>query len=253
MKKATLLCGMLLALTASMASAAGVSIHWNACTLGGGIQNQSFLCDDDFAAFKAVGQFKMPAALNGVTGVEFGVDLATASPSLPEWWQFNAGECRAADGLAVTEGTPSAIQCADWAGNNSSGGLAAYNEHFFGPNTAHLLGGFAVPAAKARNLTTTPEYFVYNILLSSTGAVGPPVCDGCLVPACIVFNSVKVVTPPVLGQPDRSIVISDANAVGGNFVTWQGGQGVSSPHGVGCPAATATHRSTWGSVKSLYR
>ena len=253
MKKMILFLGVMLVASAGIASAAGVSLHWNACTSGGGVQSQSFACDDDFAFFQAVGQFKMPATLNGVTGVEFGVDLATASPTLPPWWKFNVGECRAADGLAVTEGTPSALQCPDWAVNAASGGLAAYNEGFFGPNTAHILGGFAVPAAKARSLTTTPDYFVFNILLSSTGAVGPPVCDGCLVPACIVFNSVKVVTPPVIGQPDRSIVISDANVVGGNFITWQGGQGVSSPHGVGCPAATATHRSTWGSVKSLYR
>jgi hypothetical protein len=238
---------MLLALTASVASAAGLQIHWNACG-GAGVQDQAFACDADDAFFQAVAQFQMPVALSGVTGVEFTVDLASASPTLPPWWQFNAGECRDSQ-LAVTEGTPSAVACPDWAGNNASGGLAAYNEGAFGPNTAHILGGFAVAAAKARSLTTTPNYFVFNIIMSSANTVvGPPICPGCQVPVCIVFNGLKVV--PGTAQPT---VISNAAAPGSNFVTWQGGQGTGTILGTVCPQATPTHKSTWGAVKSLYR
>jgi len=253
MKKATLLCGMLLALTASVASAAGgVSIHWNACTLGGGVQDNLFPCNDDTFFFDLMGQFQMPSALNGVTGVEFTVDLASAGPSLPPWWQFNVGECRDSQ-MNVLEGTPSSAQCPDWAANGSSGGLAAYNEGAFGPNTAHILGGFAVPAAKAKNLTTTPNYFAFKVDISTANTVGPPSCPGCLVPVCLVFNGIKVVVPPVAGQPDGSIKISNPRDPGSNFATWQGGQGTGSVLGQSCPAATPTHKSTWGAVKSLYR
>ena len=247
MKKSILFLGMLLLVTAGTASAAGLQIHWGACGASG-TQDQAFACDADDQFFQAVAQFQMSAALAGVTGVEFTVDLASASPSLPPWWQFNAGECRDSQ-LAVTKGTPSAVACPDWAGNNASGGLAAYTEGLFGPNTAHILGGFAVAAAKARALTATPNYFVFNIIMSSANTVvGPPICGGCNVPVCIVFNGLKVVP-----GTNAATVISNASAPGSNFVTWQGGAGVGSLLGQGCPAATPTRRSSWGAVKSLYR
>ena len=46
MKKTILLCGALLALTASVASAAGLNFAWNNCYgEGTGTQNRSFLCN----------------------------------------------------------------------------------------------------------------------------------------------------------------------------------------------------------------
>ena len=51
------------------------------------------------------------------------------------------------------------------------------------------------------------------------------------------------------GQPLGFGDFQLTNAAGGNFyVTWQGG-GVFG----GCPAATPTRNTTWGSVKALYR
>ena len=251
MNKALLLCGLLLLGTAGVASAAGLQFHWNACNAAG-TQDNTFPCDDDAAVFDIMGQFQMPAALVGVTGVEFTVDLAAASPSLPAWWQFNVGECRDSQ-MNILEGTPLASACPDWAANGASGGLAAYNEGTLGPNTAHILGGFAVPAAKAKNLTGTPNYFAFKVDLSTVGTVAAPVCAGCNIPVCIVFNGIKVVVPPVAGQPDGSVKISNPASPGSNFVTWQGGAGVGSLLGQGCPAETPTHKSTWGAVKSLYR
>ena len=250
--KRMLLCSLLLALSASAASASGLSLHWNTCTLGGGTQDATFACDDDFQFFDLVGQFQMPSALNGVTGVEFTLDLASAGTTLPAWWQYNAGECRDSQ-LGMLTGTPSTFFCPDWAANGSSGGLAAYDEGYFGPNTAHILGGWAVPLAKARNLTTTPNYFLFRLEFTTVGTVAAPVCSGCGVPVCIVFNGAKIVVPPVPGQPDGSVKISAARDPGGNFATWQGGAGTGTILGQSCPAATPTHKSTWGAVKSLYR
>ena len=255
MKKVTLLCGMLLAFTASMASAAGVSLHWNHCTLGGGVQNQVFLCDDDFGAFKAVGQFRLPAPLAGVTGIEFTLDLATASPTLPPWWQFNTGECRASN-LSLNAVGPIGESCPDWAGGTAAGGLAAYNEHAFGPNTAHILGGFAVAAARP-NLVATQDWFAFNMVIltdnTTAGGSGGVACPGCDIAACIVFNGIKVVKPVTPGQPDQSVSITGAQIPGGNFVVWQGGLGTGTVLGQTCPAATPTHKSTWSAVKSLYQ
>jgi len=66
-------------------------------------------------------------------------------------------------------------------------------------------------------------------------------CSGCLVPACIVLNSVKLAQPA--GQGDAVI----ANPAASQHVTWQGGGTIE------CPGATPTQSNTWGQIKTLYR
>jgi len=162
-----LLCGLLLVAATGVASAAGLSLHWNNCTAAGGVQNQNFACNDDLTTFSATGQFRMPSALTGVTGAEFTIEMATAGAALPAWWRVNAGECRDGhlnlDGLAAGK-----VGCPDWSGGKAQGGLAAYNEAVFGNNTAHILGGFAVRSIDARNLTDlTQSYFAFNLVVFS--------------------------------------------------------------------------------------
>jgi len=80
-------------------------------------------------------------------------------------------------------------------------------------------------------------------------------CAGCSVPACIICNSTKVATPPVVGQPSRDVLLSGPTDATGtsNFATWQGGGGVVVGTRQGCPAAVPTRNTTWGAVKTLYR
>jgi len=257
MKKVTLLCGMLLALAASVASAApGVNIRWGACFGDGGLSNRNGLCDDDGGTNALVGSFKLGAPITGVSGIEIVIDVATASSSLPPWWQFNQGECRQGSLSMNPTISFSAAACFDWANAGASGGLASYSEGVNGPNTARILGGFAVNPNNLRNLIANREYFGFNALINNVNTVGPPTCDGCTVPACIVLNSVKVVTPPPpAGQPDRSVLLTGPTDATGtsNSCTWQGGIGVVTPKGSGCPLAVSIKNRTWSTVKTLYR
>src|SRR5262245_54366285 len=247
--KKILFCSLLLALSTTVASAAGLSLRWNACVAGGGVQDNSFACDADDQVFDLIGQFQMPTALSGVTGVEFVVDIAFEGAVVPAWWKFNAGECRDSQLNALT-GSPSPAQCPDWAANGGVGGLAAYNEAYFGPNTAHILGGWAVPPTKARNLTATPNYFAFKLEITSTGTVAAPVCGGCNLGACIVFRGLKAALPPVDGQPDGSVIVTGPRAAGSDFATWRGGANVTTLLGTGCPRAVPVRDSSWGAVKA---
>src|ERR1043166_1801338 len=253
MKQPAFLAAMLLAISLSTASAAGLNLHWDNCVAGGGVQNESFACDDDFAAFELVAQFQMPSALNGVTGIEYVLDLAAAGPTLPPWWHFRFDECRP-NQLVVNTAAPIGVGCPDWAGGKASGGVnPLYVPGLLGPNTARIVGASEVSASNARDLTSlTANYFLANLLIltdnTTTSGSSGVACPGCDVPVCIVFNRCLVATPNTLG-----LVINAAQTPGSNFVTWQGGQGVSTFLGSGCPAATPTPASTWGALKSLYR
>jgi hypothetical protein len=250
------LCGLLLALTASIASAAaGVNLRWSACFGDGGTANKTFACNSNTAGSSVlVGSFELGADLLQTSGVEIVVDVATAGATLPAWWDFkNPGSCRTASLVMNPTIAISAANCADWAAGGAAGGLAAYSVGGGGPNTSRMIGGFAI-AVPLADLTGGQEYFAFNAIINNAKTVGTGSCAGCSTPACIVLNSIKCATPPVTGVPSRDVKLSGpTNGTDSNYATWQGGAGVNSNRGQGCPAATPTHKSTWQQVKTLYR
>ena len=252
MKKVTLLCGILLALTASVAAAGqGAIIRWNACLTDGGTINRNFTCDTNTANHVLVGGFELGADMADVSGNEMVIDIASASPNLPAWWHFkNVGTCRQGALSFNTTISPLATNCVDWGNGQSVGGIGAYNIGVRGPNTSRVVAVSAVPPIALANLFSAQEYFSFHLVITSAKTVGSPDCAGCADPVCIVFNSMNITTP--IGANNRRL-IGPANGFDSDYVTWQGGGGVIVGGVPGCGAATPTRTSTWGAVKSLYR
>ena len=251
MKKVTLLCSILLALTATAAAAGpGVNLRWNACAIDGGLPNKNFACNTNAGANQLTASFEVGADISQSSGQELVIDLASASTPLPAWWAFkNAGTCRST-ALAMNLTSSAAGLCVDWASGQATGGIGAYNIGERGPNTARIKIAIAVPAAALADLFAATEYFSCNLNILNLKTVGTGACTGCNDGVCIVFNSIKCTTQEAIR--DRTIT-GAANGTDSNFVTWQGG-GVPVVGGIsGCPAATPTKNATWGKVKSLYR
>ena len=257
MKKVTLLCGLLLAMSATIASASGVGLRWDACLSDGGSVNKAFACNVNTGSNTLVGTFMLDAAgLAQTSGNEVVIDIASASNPLPAWWQTKTGFCRAATSLGmnfVISG--SAANCVDWALGGSAGGIGAYNIGARGANTARIVAALAVPPTSLQDLVGGQEYFSFNILINHLKTVGAGSCAGCTDPVCIVFNSINLTTPILA----NNIKLTGAsNGTDGNYCTWQGGAGVVvNPYpggagGSGCPQATPTRNATWGQVKALY-
>jgi len=246
--RASLVAAML-TLVASSAFAVplpGLNLAWNNCATQGGVQNLDFTCDDNGFQFVAAGSFVLGADLAGVTGVEIILDLISATPTLPAWWDLGPTACR--DALAANPGAPfSNTLCRDWAANSAAGGLASYSSDLGSidpSNTAahrRILAGFAVGTAK-NLLGLTREYYCVNLIVASNGTIAPdPVCAGCTTPVCIVLNSVNVVP----GTNAATIVGSPSLGTSAQ-ITWQGGVSAN------C-SAVPTKNATWGQVKALYR
>jgi len=251
MKKVTLLCGILLALSATVAAAGpGVGLRWTACLSDGGAINRTFACNLNTGTNLLVGTFEMGADLPQVSGNEVVIDLASASNPLPMWWAFkNTGTCRATSLAMNFTYNASAVNCADWAQAQSAGGIGAYNIGARGPNTARIVAAIAVPSTALMDLLGAQEYFSFNLTINNLKSVGTGSCVGCADPVCIVFNSINLTTPILANNVKLS---GPSNGTDGNYCTWQGGGGVSTPGGSGCPQATPTRNATWGQVKSLY-
>jgi hypothetical protein len=252
MKRVTLLCGLLLALSATVAAAGpGVGIRWNACLSDGGLLNKNFACNVNTGTNLLVGTFELNAAgLAQVSGNEVVIDLASATTPLPQWWAFkNTGTCRQT-ALAMNFSISAlAVNCADWAQAQSAGGIGAYNIGARGPNTARIVAAIAVPPTALQNLLGGQEYFSFNVTISNVKSVGTGSCTGCQTPVCIVFNSINLTTPILQNNIKLS---GPSNSTDADFCTWQGGAGVIVGNTPGCGAATPTKNATWGAVKALY-
>jgi len=246
MKKTLILTGVLLALTASLASAGGINLAWNDCFGAGGIAavNKNFACNSNTGNNDMYISFDPPVNIPDVNGSNPLIDLQSASTPLPQWWQMkNVGSCRQNSLSAVSAITGT---CPDtWAGQGVAG-VAAYITTSVVPatplNRARLLGSISVPGAAAANVDPGTEYFCLLIRVNNAKTVGATGCAGCSDPVCIVLNEVLLTSN---NSGDNRIV----NPLASNFVTWQGG----AIGGNGCPAATPTQNKTWGQVKSIYR
>jgi len=236
MKKVVLIAGAMLALTSSLALAGGsINIAWDDCTFpyGVGVADKTVPCLTTGASV-LVASFDPPPPgmphFNGSAGV---VDIQVAGPVLDPWWRLDPAGCRAGKLTGSFDFTSGPFSCVDvWSGLAAGGTdvsvLAADRLRVRTvcavPTVAPILNGY--------------EYYVFKLTLSMAN---PSSCVGCEDPACVVFNSLLLTQPA--GEGDFSITTGPVQ-----FATWRGG---AIPGG--CPATTPTHKSTWGSVKALYR
>jgi len=255
MKKLLVLTGALLVLGASVASAQ-INFAWRNCiaiTAGAqsAQQNITYACDGSAAApFKGVISFIAPQFVSHFVACDAILDIQTANATLPDFWRLGVGECR--DGSfsypVSLSGIGNTGSCRNpYAGANAGGGFQ-YSSGVTGPSRAR------VQLTEARDtefaLVAGAQYIagMFTMDLIKDTDLGDGVCDGCLVPACLVVNQINVLQsagqiPPSLDQNTLT------TAATRQFVTWQGG----AVGGSGCPAETPTKNKTWGSVKALYR
>ena len=250
MKKVTLLCALLLAVSATVAAAAGVGLRWTSCLTDGGAINRTFACNSNNGTNTLIGTFETNAAgLLHTSGNEVVIDLASQSTPLPAWWAFkNAGTCRSAALTMNFVNSALAVNCTDWAVGAAAGGIGAYNIGLRGPNTARLVAALAVAPDNLQDLVSGQEYFSFNLVISNVKTVGG--CAGCSDPVCIVFNSINLTTPVLA---NNIFLTGPSNGTDSNYCTWQGGGSPVVGAVTGCPQATPTRNKTWSQVKSLYR
>lgn len=243
MRKALLMVGALLALSSATAFAQGIDLNWNTCSTNGRTANIASLCTSNAGGSSMVATWYPPANATQVTAVEIYLDYATDSATLPCWWNFATGALPPAgrgSGAVVSDTDPlDTFLCPgnyirDNKGSTGGGWIQT------GPNKAAFR--FAIAAAQAADPDDV-EQFGMSVRIQNTGAAGTTNCPGCLNPSCFVLNRITITQ---LGAPN----IDMTNPVNGNFVSWRSAQFSA---GFGCPAATPTHKATWGSIKALYR
>ncbi len=247
MKRMLLIAGALIALTAVMAplaSAAGpfLGLGWSDCKSGGGAQDDNFACGTNTGVDQLIGTFTPAADVPLLTAFAAVIDLQTNQAALTDWWHMESGGCRAAVGpLASMDFTGGPFGCTDfWNGPAVGAVVLSYDvPGVVGANSARIrVAGSSSAQALANNVT---EYYGFKVTIRRGLTTGAGSCAGCTDAACFVLNSMQLFQPA--GSPGGDPIITTYD-----YVTWRGGTGAGL-----CPDLVPTKKSTWGSVKALYR
>ncbi|MBI5170953.1 MAG: hypothetical protein HZA61_15795 [Candidatus Eisenbacteria bacterium] len=244
MKRLVAFTALLAACFTSTALAAGINLSWNDCGVYGAT-NRSFACNSNtLTGAVLVGSYVPPAGTTAITGNEIVIDLVSAGSTLPAWWQFkNFGSCRQTSLSSSADFTSGPFSCADYWSGLAAGGLAAYlTPYMTMPSRARILLIYAVAVENARPMDETVEYYSFKLTINGAKTVGSPSCSGCVDPVCLVLSQIKITQPAGVGDYRLQSPLDH------QFATWQGGVVIG-----GCPGATPTRNTTWGSLKSQYR
>jgi hypothetical protein len=250
MKKTLLICGALLVFAAPAFAAGFINMQWTDCPPGGGVVNVNNTCTTNSGAVGTlVTSFQPPVDLPQFLGCAGVIDLQTNAAPLNPWWHAEVGGCRASKVSVSFDFSSGPFSCIDFWQGQAAGGM----------DYAVPSPGVAAPSARIRTIQAVPasgigpifvldptaqtpnEYYAFKITISKLLSTGTGACAGCLDKACFVFNSMSLSQPAPV--PDVNLTTGPAQ-----YATYNNGPG----SGL-CPGATPTQKSTWGSVKALYR
>jgi hypothetical protein len=245
---AGLLAGLLLCGASCPAARAdeGLFLSWGDCALGTSSQDRSYACDTNAGDQKLFCAFRMPFAADSVLGLELVVDVQHSSTSMPAWWMFSPGGCRAGTLRPAFDFTGRS-SCHDFFLGNATGGLQGYTvgQPRGSANQARIqMAAAMLPSFGYATLNATDMYYAAILPIPNDYTVGGAACSGCASPACLVLNSILVRRQP--GTAGGDIYLTAPGPDGANFATWQGGAGAD------C-ASVPVRSVTWGQIKGLYR
>lgn len=195
-----------------------------------------------------IGSVRLSAPIPHIDAFGAVVDFQTQSASVPDWWRFDAGGCHAGYATGTIDqpaaGSCTALAYVPIAAGHLAVGLDYWAANFNGSNRIRYqiaLGiDGAVDVPQVDPVLGLDEWGVFRLRISfADKTVGAGACAGCTTGVCAVFSSMT------FDDGGIPLQIASANDTG-QWVSFNAG-------GPSCPAATPTHNSTWGAIKSQYR
>ena len=213
----------------------GINLSWDDCGSFGS-SSKTFACDTNSGQDVLFGSAIAPEDLPQFLGVEVDMTVVIDGPTVSDWWRLDTSGttgCRRGAFTANSDFTAGPFHCGNPYGPAGTG-IVDYSRPG-NPNQARLRLIQVTQGQVPRFISGGQEYQYFKVVLTHAKATGTNSCAGCSAGATLYLMSLKLVQ--TLGVGDYFLT----QPIDRNFVTWQGGSPV------------ATRRSTWGSVKSLYR
>jgi hypothetical protein len=263
MKRVLLICGALMALSATAALAQatqpGLYLNWGACAGDAPVRNRNIACTVTTGSSLMVLSWVPGAEVPLLNSVEGVVKFTFLGGTTPAWWGNTCAGRTTFSGITADLVIPgTAVNCVDAWGGVAGGGIAAYNYdatapygYWNGPGTTtlDLLGYLA--AGTELDATVGQEVFLFNVKIGNARARVADNCPGCLVPTCINFERIQITQPtgmPIDITYNSYLPGYEGAGMTPHTISWQPNAGWPG----GC-WPTPTLKSSWGSIKALYR
>ena len=230
----------LMSLFATNSSAGGINLTWGeGCWADNPATMQTFACDNNSGSFSLTASF-VPTSRQAISTLTAQLDLQSDSPLLPDWWQMcDPGACRAGALSATAVFATGACSYA-WTGLPPQAAVNWQTRQWCGDgsipsNRAQLIGYFGGHSSVV--LQPGTEYYAFRLTISTQKSNGMDACGGCSVPATLVLNEIALYGT---GLDQLTAPLSNT------CLRWQAA-------GTTPCSATPVRRTTWGTIKSLYR
>jgi hypothetical protein len=235
MKKMVFIAGALMLVVAGSAMA-GSDLGWNDCVAGGGTADRTVVCTNTGSAF-LYGSLNPSVSYPTVGATDLLIDVAPVNPPGP-WWNPPVTSTRY--GSAATD--PVSGTCFGWWGAAPNGGIT------FQPPQGVLVGGgtklrvkvtTVIGAGEEQPMDPGTDYFMGALSLKfNAGTLGNAECTA---------GGALGIADIIVYQPNQPDGHEGQVAATRNCSTFR------NPPTKQCPGATPTEKSTWGSIKALYR
>jgi hypothetical protein len=250
MKKILAMCGVVMALSASMAMAqgGGLDITWGDCVAEGGVSDQNFTnCTTSGAASstrRLYSQLKSPVNLPAFVAVQCVYDLQQeGAPSVDPYWRFDA-VCNATGLTIQSDPDPAGLDVCigetnPWGPGGAQGSPFIVLTTPSG-NRNRIITATTRASTDPFPITTGVNYYISTLSFSTINRAS---CPGCQNHVAIVFNDAEMAENTgnrvhIFG-PDKVSNCATLNARG-------------NPTTSICQA-TPAKKTTWGQLKSIYR
>ena len=234
MKKIVSLAFVLMLVVAGAAMAGGINSSWDDCFGAGGVQSKVVACTNSATAVQHLYVSFFPdQAIPNNGAVDANVDVQTPN-AMGSWWLNYGARYAATNGPSTCEGW--------WQTAPNGPVMVGPNATQTSASRTRLRIVCAVATGQEQALDPAVEYLSHTIDLKfGAGTANPPTGNECSLGAAFAATRLETQQPgggtQVLTAPNDD-----------NCAMFRTGGGAAT-----CPGATPTQKSTWGSIKAIYR
>lgn len=229
------------------AAQGGLNLAWDDC-LPIGSTKKHFGCEtNEGPPYLLYGSFFPPATLTRLVGLAATVEVYSSAATLPSWWTFGAGGCRADGALKSSfDFELGPYGCQDIFGAPVTAGHAL---EILAPDRARLRLGARWDLES--EVLLDHQYFAFRLELSRAATTGAGACMGCEIPVCFLFSELTLIQPP-----EENFDPMILNPAWNHAAAFQSGWLFlydHTPPECKAEVPVPVRHSTWGAVRALYR
>jgi len=209
-----------------VATDGGLNLVWNACStvLQPGSPSKTWDCSSNTGApFRLFASMFAPSGVVGVAAIEAEIDVISSTATLPDWWRFDPGGCRASSLTLLAQQDVSSCDNPFYAAPLCSGpGYSVAYPADNDPRKERISIKF-LSHFPPNPLVAGEEYGLFELAIDPAKSTGGGACTDCDKSVQIGLRSVRIIQEDCASSPGDlpTLVLQMPASSHSNVATWQ--------------------------------